>query len=895
MAALTAVEARADVTTVSVDTARTGARADEAELSPATVGTGMKVLYDNQIDGQAYAQPLVFDHTVYIATERNILYAFDVATGASRWPALSLGRPAPADPGCQDLQPSLGVTATPVIDPATGTIYVTDRTWDGSSTASATWWVHAINASTGQEAPGWPVQIQGAASNDPGAAFDPVIQLQRPGLLLLDGAIFAGFGSFCDFYAYRGWMARVAISNQAVSLWTTEPGFGQLGSIWMAGGGPASDGAGTILVATANGSTPARGNGSTPGPYWGMSVVRLAVQGNGSLLPTDHWTPCSAISDSGDDLDLGSGGPVLLPDSLGSAPHPHLMVVGGKNGKLYVLDRDHLGAYQTPCNGDGTDPNEISEAAVPDPIMTHPAVWTGDGGYLYLVDHGIQAFQVGHDGELELVGATTESFGFGAGSATVSSDQGASGTALVWVIVPGARSTAPQLRAYSSIPAGGRLNPVWSGPLPSSIKFTAPVIDAGRVFVGVDGHLIAFVPQYGAGLTVPLTPARILDTRGNSGYPGAGLTLGPNQRLVAQVAGRGGVPAFSTVVAVAMNVAVTDTTSGGNLVIYPTGAPEPMVSNINWSRGQTLSSLSEVPLGTGGTVTLLNNGSGSVDVVLDVDGYVSSNTSGTAGRFHALPPARIADTRAKQPELAVPGGGRLDVQVAGAPTLDGSPSGVPATGVAAVVLNLAETNATAGGHLILYPAGISTPNVANLNFAAGDTRSNRVLAQLGQGGKISIYNNSEALDVVIDVTGWISDAGAAAVGGGLFNALPPARVLDTRANSRVGPLATMASLQNSVLEMAGVAGVPAYGLPTSAQAVVLHVTAVFPDLGGFLTLYPSGGEPNAADLNFVSEDVVGNMSVVTLNPADGSLRLINDSQGSTDAVLDIEGWYSAVS
>ena len=269
-----------------------------------------------------------------------------------------------------------------------------------------------------------------------------------------------------------------------------------------------------------------------------------------------------------------------------------------------------------------------------------------------------------------------------------------------------------------------------------------------------------FTFTYPHGLTVPVAPSRILDTRTGSGYPGAGQKLGPNSSLQVQVSGAGGVPSdATTVAAVAMNVAVTDTTSGGNLVVYPSGANQPTVSNINWAAGQTISNLSEVPLGSGGMVTLFNNGSGSVDVILDVNAYVSTTTTGAAGRFNALPPARIVDTRTgPYAGQTIPAGGTLDVQVTGALTSDSQASGVPATGVEAVVMNLAETNATVGGHLTVYPFGSSAPNAANLNFGAGDTRSNRVLALLGPGGKITIRNNSGSVDVIVDVTGWIADS-----------------------------------------------------------------------------------------------------------------------------------------
>ena len=102
----------------------------------------------------------------------------------------------------------------------------------------------------------------------------------------------------------------------------------------------------------------------------------------------------------------------------------------------------------------------------------------------------------------------------------------------------------------------------------------------------------------------------------------------------------------------------------------------------------------------------------------------------------------------------------------------------------------------------------------------------------------------------------------------------------------------MSPNQSKTLPISGVAGVPAFDASIPAKAVVLHTTSVFPDHGGFLTLYPSGGEPNAADVNFFGGDVVGNMVVVKLKPADGTIQVTNDSTGFTDVVVDVEGWYS---
>ncbi|MGH3625725.1 MAG: hypothetical protein ACRDQ5_28790 [Sciscionella sp.] len=142
-----------------------------------------------------YAQPIVYNGVLVIATENNNVYGFDAAIGGVMWPKFSLGPTWPAAAiGCGDLTPNIGVTSTPVVDPATGSLYLTCKVNDGSDTYHPHWYVHAIDVATGVERPGWPVVVQGSASNDPAAAFNPFTAMQRTDLLL-DGVVYAGFGA----------------------------------------------------------------------------------------------------------------------------------------------------------------------------------------------------------------------------------------------------------------------------------------------------------------------------------------------------------------------------------------------------------------------------------------------------------------------------------------------------------------------------------------------------------------------------------------------------------------------------------------------------------------------------------------------------------------------------
>ena len=397
---------------------------------------------------------------------------------------------------------------------------------------------------------------------------------------------------------------------------------------------------------------------------------------------------------------------------------------------------------------------------------------------------------------------------------------------------------------------------------------------------------------------VPLDPARVLDTRGAPDGPigrcaGGGTTLRAGETRDEQVGGAGGVPA-SGVSAVVLNVTVTNATAGGFLTVFPTGAPRPTASNLNFGAGQTVANLVQVAIGAGGEVSMFNP-SGTVDVIADVEGYVAPSST-SAGLFNPLAPARLCDTRAAGPDApanqcsgaTVLGGHTLSVQVAGH-------QGVPATGVAAVVLNVTATDATAPSYLTVFPGDAARPLASNLNFLGGQTVPNRVVVRVGSGGDVAVFNAAGAADVVVDVAGWYTDASAAT--GAVDQPLAPARICDTRSvapgidanqctGSTLGPGGTLRVL------VAGNGGVPAMSSSTPPAAVVLNVTATGTTAPAYLTAYPSGSQrPLASDLNWAAGVCVANLVVVAVGP-DGRVMLFN-SAGSTDVVVDVEGWYRA--
>lgn len=379
----------------------------------------------------------------------------------------------------------------------------------------------------------------------------------------------------------------------------------------------------------------------------------------------------------------------------------------------------------------------------------------------------------------------------------------------------------------------------------------------------------------------PLSPTRILDTR--NGIGGRMSPLGTGESWSLAVAGQGGVPANA--VAVVMNVTVTDTTSPSYLTLYPTGVTRPTASNLNWAAGQTIPNLVEVKLGTGGKVDLFNH-AGQTDVVADLEGWVGPPQASTnsTGLYQPVVPARLLDTRDGTGGYSTPlaQGQSLHLQVT-------SRGGVPAAGVAGVVLDVTVTNATASSYLTAWPSGTALPLASNLNFVAGQTIPNRVMVKLDANGQVDLYNHAGSVDVVVDVNGWFSDGTTASAGSG-FTGVTPSRILDTR--SGLGGIASPVGAGGSIaLQVAGRGGVPAMSASAPPKAVVLNVTATDTTAPSFLTVWPDGtSRPWTSDLNWIAGVTIPNLTVVRIGP-DGEIDLYNHL-GSADIVVDVIGYYN---
>ncbi|MFC8514242.1 choice-of-anchor D domain-containing protein [Streptomyces sp. NPDC057257] len=499
---LVASSAQADQSTQGVDNLRTNWDQDESSLSPAVVqSSAFGQLFATKLDGQIYAQPLVLGDQVIAVTESNTMYGLDRTTGAIEW-SKNYGPSWPASAiGCGDLVPNIGATATPVYDSATDSLYFTTKVDDGTSThRHPTWLMHAVDPTSGAERSGWPVTIAGSPVNDPSVTFDAYYEQQRPGLLLMDGVVYAGFGAHCDAWPYRGYVVGVSTTAHSItSMWATATGAGTGGAgIWQAGGGLVSDGSGRIFFSTGNGISPAPGPGTTVQGTLAESVVRLQVGDDNALSTADFFSPSDAATLDLNDQDISSGAPMALPDGFGTSEHPHLLVQQGKDGRVFLLDRDNLGGMgQGAQGGDAA----VSVSGPYQGMWGHPAFWGGDGGYVYVVGNQgpLRALKYGvRNGgtpTLTLTGQSQDTFGYTSGSPLVTSNGTDESSALVWMTSASNASGADgTLRAYSPTPDGnGLLQLLWSAPIGTATKFSTPTAQGGKVYVGTrDGVLYGF-------------------------------------------------------------------------------------------------------------------------------------------------------------------------------------------------------------------------------------------------------------------------------------------------------------------------------------------------------------------------------------------------------------------
>jgi hypothetical protein len=510
-AALTAV------ITYHNDNARTGQYIHETVLTPANVNPArFGKLYSYPLDGYVYAQPLYMPqvaipgngihNVVVVATEHDSVYAFDADSSSATplWrvnflnPDAGITTLTPADVNASDIVPEIGITSTPVIDVSSNTIYVVAATKENGAFYHR---LHALDLASGAEKFGGPQPIQatypGAARESSGGvlAFDSRFHLQRAALLLDQGRLYVAFASYGDFGAYHGWViAYDATTLKQTGSWVTTPN-GYQGGIWMSGCGISADADGNLYLSVANG--PFDAFGERPGVDVSDSVVKLKPGPRGPSL-LDYFTPFNQARMARDDLDLGSAGVVLLPDQPGS--HPHLAVTSGKNGHIYVLNRDALGGYRT---GGNRNPQLVQEISGLREQMGTPAYWNG---YVYFgsgvssLKDSIRAFPI-HNGMLSHPAVSQTQAIYSVTRNTVSVSANGNRNGIVWAVqTDGYYTSTPPgaavLRAYDASNLGRELynsnqRLARDNPGPAS-KFTVPTIANGKVFVGTANQLSVY-------------------------------------------------------------------------------------------------------------------------------------------------------------------------------------------------------------------------------------------------------------------------------------------------------------------------------------------------------------------------------------------------------------------
>lgn len=489
-----------DVLTQHNDAGRTGLNGNETLLSPANVNaTQFGKLFTQNVDGIIVGQPLyasrvlmndgLVHNVVYVATQHNSVYAFDAdnnqANNAAPLWSVSLNGGGTSDPisdyGCTGTHfTEIGITGTPVIDSAKTTLYVVAKTLNGTTRNFS---LHALDITNGNEMLGGPVVITGPAPSSSGTViFNPLYQLQRPALLLENGLIYVAFGgNGCDDYVYDGWL--FAYDNQALgqqAVFAVAPN-GKKGAIWQGGSGPAADESGNIYFAT--------GNGTYDGPEikddYGDSVVKMGWNA-GAFGVIDYFTPYNQAALFQQDLDLGSAGVLILPDQPGA--YPHELIAGGKQGTLYLINRDLEGEF----NVDADDVVESIPEAVAGELDGIPSYWNGN---VYLAGDGdyIKQFPL-VEGALspEPSSQTNVLFG-GAGPASTSISANGDANGILWAlghsnnILYAFDATKLASMLYNSAQAAKQRDKL--SPL---IRFATPTISNGKVYIGGKSTLTVY-------------------------------------------------------------------------------------------------------------------------------------------------------------------------------------------------------------------------------------------------------------------------------------------------------------------------------------------------------------------------------------------------------------------
>jgi chitobiase/beta-hexosaminidase-like protein/lectin family protein len=515
-----------NVTTWRYDMSRTGQNLSETTLTSSNVNAStFGKLYSYAVDGYVYAEPLYLTginiggkvrNVVFIATQHDSVYAFDADSNTALWKASLIDAAHGAAAGATtvpsgdidtgDIVPEVGITGTPVIDATNGVLYVVGKSKENGNYVQR---LHALSIYTGNENTNSPAVIQasvpgnGAGSSSGTVTFLSQWELQRTGLLLIDGTVYVGFGAHGDNGNYHGWLLSYnATTLQQTAVFNSSPN-GRGNGIWQSGEGIAADivnGTPRIFIVTGNFFNTGAGPSTPTLPYtegqnYCNSIVRFDGTGGG-LTISDDWTPFDSDNLSAADQDQTSGGALLLPDQSGA--YVHELVQVGKNGRIEVLDRDNLGGFSSTQN---SYVQEISGQVKG--LWSTPAYWNstvyfwGSGDYLkqFSVSAGLLSDSPVHTAAVQS--------GF-PGSSPVVSSNGTSGGILWAIRSDGYTGNSPSiLYAYDATNVSTLLyassQNATRDSAGSAVKMAVPLVVNGKVYVGTQGE----VDVYGLLSTAP--------------------------------------------------------------------------------------------------------------------------------------------------------------------------------------------------------------------------------------------------------------------------------------------------------------------------------------------------------------------------------------------------------
>ncbi len=512
----------AGVTTYHNDLSRDGANVQEYALNTSNVPTHFGKLFSCTVDGAVYAQPLWVPNVsigggthnvVVVATQRDWVYVLDADASpcTTYWSTqfipsgetyVNYNDFTTGGVSTEDIYPDIGITGTPVIDPSTNTIYLVTKT-KNSGTTTAHQRLHALGLATGTEGTNSPVEISASVAGncDGGStvAFNPLMQNQRPGLALLNGVVYVGWGSHGDVGNWHGWLMGFQTANlkAAPSIFLSTPNALAspvsgappcAGGIWMSGGAPAIDASNNLYALTGNGAW----NGTSD---FGDSYMKLSTP---SLSVVDWFTPANQLSLDQNDTDVGSSGTAVLIDQT-SGPNRHLLVGASKASEFFVLDRDTMGGFASP---DAV----VQEFGLDGASFSTPGFWNNNvyyfgvhfgstlAGESFAFDPGSRTFNP------TPANHTPSMFGFPGATPSISASSGTT-DGIVWAINAaaygtsdgGSKTAGPAI--LHAFDASNISTELWNSSQASggrdtagfAVKFTVPTVANGKVYIGTRG------------------------------------------------------------------------------------------------------------------------------------------------------------------------------------------------------------------------------------------------------------------------------------------------------------------------------------------------------------------------------------------------------------------------